>query len=36
MAALWPDKKYELKPIPVTDELYGKDLNGKAIKTVRC
>jgi Domain of unknown function (DUF4159) len=33
---VWPDGKYKLEPIPVTDELYGKDLNGKAIKTVLC
>jgi hypothetical protein len=33
--ALW-DKKYKLEPIPVTDDLYGKELNGEFIKTVRC
>jgi hypothetical protein len=33
---VWPDGKYKLEPIPVTDELYSKDLNGKAIKTVQC
>jgi hypothetical protein len=33
---VWPDGKYKLEPIPVTDELYGKDLNGKAIKAVQC
>ena len=36
IAALWPDKKYELKRIPVNDALFGKSLNGTAIKTVRC
>ncbi len=36
LAALWPDKKHELKPIPISDPLYSKELNGTAIKTVRC
>lgn len=31
---LFPDKK--LEPIPLGDELYGKELNGDAIATVRC
>jgi hypothetical protein len=31
---LFPDKK--LEPIPLTDDLYSKDLNGSAITTVRC
>jgi Domain of unknown function (DUF4159) len=31
---LFPDQK--LEPIPAEDELYGKDLNGSAIATVRC
>jgi hypothetical protein len=31
---LFPDKK--LEPIPLTDDLYSKDLNGTAITTVRC
>jgi len=31
---LFPDQK--LEPIPADDELYGKDLNGSAITTVRC
>jgi hypothetical protein len=30
---LFPNEK--LEPIPVTDELYGKELNGEAIATVR-
>src|SRR5260370_41711187 len=34
IAALWPDKK--LEPIPLTDELYSKELNGVAITQVRC
>src|SRR5205085_7229986 len=33
-ARLFPDAK--LEPIPLSDELYGKDLNGEAIRTVRC
>jgi hypothetical protein len=33
---LWPDKKYKLEPIPVTDELYSKELNGAIITSVRC
>jgi hypothetical protein len=33
MAAMWPDKK--LMAIPANDDLYGKDLNGTAITTVR-
>lgn len=31
---LFPDKK--LEQIPLTDDLYSKDLNGSAITTVRC
>jgi hypothetical protein len=31
---LFPEKKLEL--IPPTDDLYSKDLNGTAIRTVRC
>jgi hypothetical protein len=31
---LFPDKKLEL--IPATDDLYSQDLNGVAIRTVRC
>lgn len=31
---LFPDKK--LEPIPLTDDLYSKDLNGRALTTVRC
>jgi hypothetical protein len=34
IAELWPQRK--LQPIPLTDELYGKELNGTAITTVRC
>jgi hypothetical protein len=33
---VWPDGKYKLEPIPVTDELFSKELNGTAIKTVQC
>src|SRR5262249_1617677 len=31
---LFPDKKFEM--IPTADELYGDDLNGTAIRSVRC
>jgi hypothetical protein len=31
---LFPDKK--LEPIPLTDDLYSQEVNGKAIRTVRC
>lgn len=34
VAKLFADKK--LERIPPTDELFGKDLNGEAITTVRC
>jgi hypothetical protein len=34
VSQLFADKK--LEPIPLTDDLYGKDLNGSAITTVRC
>src|SRR5262249_438647 len=34
VARLFPDKKLEL--IPTGDDLYSKDLNGEAIKAVRC
>jgi hypothetical protein len=28
--------KLKLEPIPVNDELFGRDVNGQAIETVRC
>lgn len=31
---LFPDKK--LEPIPATDDLYGREINGEPITTVRC
>jgi hypothetical protein len=31
---VWPDKA--LEPIPLTDELFGQELNDTAIKAVRC
>jgi hypothetical protein len=34
MGKLFPDKK--LEPIPPGDELFGKELNGETITTVRC
>ncbi len=36
MEDLWADEKLKLEPIPPTDELFGKDLNGAPIQTVRC
>src|SRR5262249_34448945 len=36
MEELWADKKLKLEPIPLSDELYSKELNGEAIATVRC
>jgi hypothetical protein len=36
VTALWPDGKYKLEPIPVKDPLFGKELNGAAIASVRC
>jgi hypothetical protein len=33
-ARLFPDKK--LEPIPLSDELYSKELNGVEIRQVRC
>lgn len=36
MEDLWEDKKLKLEPIPVNDELFGKELNGDAITTVKC
>jgi hypothetical protein len=34
MRDIFPDKP--LAPIPLNDELYGKELNGTALTTVRC
>jgi hypothetical protein len=36
MEDLWKEEKLKLEPIPLTDELFGKDLNGTAIQSVRC
>jgi hypothetical protein len=36
MEDLWAKDKLKLEPIPPTDELFGKALNGTAIRTVRC
>ena len=30
------EDKLRLQPIPLTDEVFSKDLNGTAIRTVRC
>src|SRR5262249_32973806 len=35
-AALWEDKKLKLEPIPLSDELFSKELNGVEIRRVRC
>lgn len=36
MEELWSDKKLKLEPIPLTDELFSKDLNGETIGRVKC
>jgi hypothetical protein len=36
MDELWSDDKLKLEPIPTSDELFGKELNGEAIRTVKC
>ncbi len=36
MKTLWADDKLKLEPIPPGDELYGAELNGEPIRTVRC
>jgi hypothetical protein len=36
MRVLWADDKLKLEPIPPTDHLFSAELNGEAIKTVRC
>jgi hypothetical protein len=33
---LLADDKLKLEPIPLSDELFSKELNGEAIQTVRC
>ena len=33
---LWAEEKLKLEPIPLSDELFGKELNGEQIKHVRC
>jgi hypothetical protein len=35
MTELFGDDKLKLEPIPVTDELFGAELNGEPIRTVR-
>ncbi|HLJ94323.1 MAG TPA: DUF4159 domain-containing protein [Gemmataceae bacterium] len=34
VSQLFPDRK--LEPIPLTDDLYSKEVNGSAVTTVRC
>jgi hypothetical protein len=36
VVALFGDDKLKLEPIPLKDELYSAELNGKAITTIRC
>lgn len=36
METLWKEEKLKLEPIPPSDELFGAELNGKKIETVRC
>ena len=36
MAALWQAEGLKLAPVPADDELYSKELNGQAIRAVRC
>jgi hypothetical protein len=33
---MWPKKELKLEPIPRTDELFGRELNGDAINSVLC
>jgi Domain of unknown function (DUF4159) len=36
MEVLWAKEKLKLEPIPLSDELFSKELNGREIKRVRC
>ncbi len=36
MEVLWAEEKLKLEPIPLSDELFSAELNGRQIKTVRC
>ncbi|HEY7159336.1 MAG TPA: DUF4159 domain-containing protein [Gemmataceae bacterium] len=36
MDVLWAEEKLKLEPIPLSDELFGKELNGEQIVQVRC
>jgi hypothetical protein len=36
MQTLWSEEKLKLEPIPLSDELFSAELNGQAIRTVRC
>jgi hypothetical protein len=36
MQTLWAKEKLKLEPIPLSDELFSAELNGQAIRTVRC
>jgi hypothetical protein len=36
MEVLWAEEKLKLEPIPLSDELFSKELNGESITQVRC
>jgi hypothetical protein len=36
MTEMWADQKLKLEPIPLTDELFSRELNGVKISEVRC
>ena len=36
MDQLWEEKKFKLQPIHLTDELYSHQLNGEALRELRC
>jgi hypothetical protein len=36
MEVLWAEEKLKLEPIPLSDELFSKELNGEQITQVRC
>ncbi len=36
MEQLWEEKKLKLQPVPLTDELFSHQLNGEALRELRC
>lgn len=36
VARLFPTEQLKLEPIPLTDELYSRELNGEPIRSVKC